>query len=149
MPFGEIIPEPGEQTEVPRLPFLPGFSREIIFFPSLLGLQTERDTLDRIHVPVAFVFHGDLPSFLCQRSSLEKRRCCFAYGLYEATGARVRGRLTGAVDSGPLLGANPPTENERSYTWMLKWSGSHRSIGINTLRALLHANICTGVWNCF
>lgn len=61
MPFGEIIPEPARQTAVPRLPFLPGFSREIIFPPSLLGLQTKRGTLERIHVPVAFVFHGDLP----------------------------------------------------------------------------------------
>lgn len=31
LPFGEIIPEPVKQTAVPRLPFLPGFSREIIF----------------------------------------------------------------------------------------------------------------------
>lgn len=41
------------------------------------------------------------------------------------------------------------THPQRSYTWMLEWSSSHRSIRINTLRALVHANICTGVWNCF
>lgn len=64
--------------------------------------------LDGIHVPVAFGFHGDLPRFLGQGSSL----------VYNATpGHRAESQeATGAVNSGPVLQANPLRENERRYT---------------------------------
>lgn len=64
--------------------------------------------LDGIHVPVAFGFYGDPPRFLGQGSSL----------VYNATpGHRAETQeATGAADSGPVLQANPLSENKRRYT---------------------------------
>lgn len=76
--------------------------------------------------------------------------------IYAVWGHRAKSqRATGAVNSRPLLRANPLTENKRCYTWCTcvhvttkEWSQSHRSNRINTVRVLMHANICTGVGNC-
>lgn len=64
--------------------------------------------LDGIRVPVAFGFHGDPPRFLGQGSSL----------VYNATpGHQAENQeATGAANSGPVLQANPLSENERPYT---------------------------------
>lgn len=75
---------------VPRVPFLPGFSWGKLLFSSLVSrVQTKRGILDQVHVPMAFVFHGDLPKNLCQREELTaNQHCCLMLGL-QATGQRT------------------------------------------------------------
>lgn len=86
--------------------FIPGFSRGTLFFPLCQErVQTKRGILDQVHVPVAIVFHGDLPRILCQRGGLTaSQHCSLILGL------QVKGLLAGAVNSVLLLRANTHTQ---------------------------------------
>lgn len=89
----------------------------------------------------------------CQ-SFLAKETCWKApllFCLYAVRGHRAKswGRLKLSTPT-LLLQADLLTENKRFYTWYytLDWSSSHRRICIDTVRVLMHSNICTGVGNC-
>ncbi len=62
---------------LPRLPFFQDFLEGNYFFPFCQDrVQTKHGILDQAHVPVAFLFHGDLPKILCQREKLTANRHC-------------------------------------------------------------------------
>ena len=87
------------------------------FFFFVKRVQTKRGILDQVHVPVASVFHGDLPRIPCQREELtanQHRRLML--GL-QATG---QGLLAGVVNSVLLLRANIHTQAQNIHARVVK-----------------------------
>lgn len=78
---------------VPQLPFFQDFLEGNDFFPLCQErVQTKRGILDQVHVPVAFVFHGDLPRILCQREELAANQHSRLIAGLQAAGQRAAGR---------------------------------------------------------
>lgn len=130
-----------KQTSASQLSFHPKCSREMIlsFKPSIARWIGSMCLWP-------FCFMVTLQGFWARET---RCKMPLLFCVYTVWGHRAKSQgAAGAVNSGPLLRANPLTENKRCYTWTPEWSSLHRSICINTVRVLMHANICTGVWNC-
>lgn len=77
---------------VTQFPFFQDFLDGQYFFPLCRErIKIMRGILDQVHVPVAIVFHGDLPRILCQRDRLTaSHHCSLILGL-QVTGQRATG----------------------------------------------------------